>query len=116
MSFISLLLLGVCARVLCVSCSRLWFVCEVVLVPYVDALTVMCVLLFMLDVSMLRVCEDVRMTAMMVVGDGEGVVRVTAGHGYVGGISGSGECGAWGERSWWSMWNVYVFSSEMYMG
>ena len=38
-------------------CSHLWFVCEVVVVLYVDevvAVTVMCVLLF---VCMLRECE-----------------------------------------------------------
>ena len=43
---------------------------------------------------------------------------VSAGH--VGGTRGSGivssadidECGAWDERSWWSMWDVYVFGSE----
>ena len=43
---------------LCCVCSRLWSVCEVVVVPYVDAVvavTVMRVLLFVLHVCMLRV-------------------------------------------------------------
>ena len=42
---------------LCGVCSRLWSVCEVVVVPYVDvvgAVTVMCVLLFVLHMCMLR--------------------------------------------------------------
>ena len=39
---------------LCGVCSRPWSVYEVVLVPYVDAVTVMRVLLFALDVTVLR--------------------------------------------------------------
>ena len=42
----------------CCFCGRLWSVCEVVVVPYMDAVvsvTVMRVLLFVLHVSMLRV-------------------------------------------------------------
>ena len=73
--FLSLLLLGRCSRVVVHG------VCEVALVPYVvgavdavDAVTVMCALLFVLDVSILRVCD----------GDGNasvgGVVAVSAGH------------------------------------
>ena len=49
------------------SCGRLWSVCVVVLVPYVDAVVVvsmMRVLLFVLHVCMLRECE----------GDGNAVV------------------------------------------
>ena len=38
---------------LCSVCSRAWSICEVVLVPYVDAVTVMRVLLFVLHVCML---------------------------------------------------------------
>ena len=52
MRFLSLLLLGLCA---CVVCSHV-VVCEVVLVLYVDAVvavTVMHVLLFVLHVCML---------------------------------------------------------------
>ena len=44
-------------------------VCEVFLVPYVDevvTVTVMCVLLFLMDVCMLRECEGIRVTAMLV--------------------------------------------------
>ena len=42
---------------LCCVCSRLWYVCEVVVVPYVDAMvsvTVMRVLLIVLHVCLLR--------------------------------------------------------------
>ena len=45
---------------LCDVCGRPWSVCEVVLVPYVDAVvtvTVMRVLLFVLHVCMLRECK-----------------------------------------------------------
>ena len=52
-------------------CGRLWSVSEVVLVPYVDAVvavTVMCVLLFVLHVCTLRECEGARLTAMLVWG------------------------------------------------
>ena len=48
MRFLSLLLL--CLS----SCGRLWSVCEVVVVPYDDAVTVMRVLLFVLHMCMLR--------------------------------------------------------------
>ena len=57
MRFISLLLQGLRA---CVVWDRLWSVCEVVLVPYVDAVTVMHVLLFLLEVCMLRERERVQ--------------------------------------------------------
>ena len=39
-----------------------------VLVPYVDAVTMMRVLLFVLYVYMLRECDGVRLTAMLVWG------------------------------------------------
>ena len=42
---------------LCDVCSRPRSACEVVLVPYVDAVTVMCVLLIVLHVCMFRECE-----------------------------------------------------------
>ena len=59
MRFLSLLLLCMCACVVgVVMCSgRLWSVCEVVLVPYVDAMVVVSVvrvLLFLLQVCMQR--------------------------------------------------------------
>ena len=53
------------------SCGRLWSVCEVVVVPYVDevvAMTVMRVLLFVLHVCLLRECDGVRLTPMLVWG------------------------------------------------
>ena len=53
------------------SCGRLWSVCEFVVVPYVDevvAVTVMRVLLFVLHVCLLRECDSVRLTAMLVWG------------------------------------------------
>ena len=56
----------VCVLVLC-----LWSVCKVVVVPYVDEVvdvTVMCVLLFVLHVCLLRECNGVRFTAMLVCG------------------------------------------------
>ena len=49
-------------------CGRLWSVCDVVVVPYVDevvAVTVMRVLLFVLHVCLLRECDGVRLTAML---------------------------------------------------
>ena len=45
----------------------MWYVCEVVVVPYVDAalaVAVMRALLFVLDVCMLRECECTRVTEM----------------------------------------------------
>ena len=54
---------------LCCVCGRLWSVCEVVVVPYVDAVVaVMHVLLFVLHVCLLRECDGVRLTAMLVCG------------------------------------------------
>ena len=48
-------------------CSHLWSVCEVVMVPYVDAVfSVMRVLLLVLHVCMLRECDGARLTAMLV--------------------------------------------------
>ena len=54
------------------SCGRPLSVCEFVSVPYVDAMTVMHILLFVLLVSMVRECEDARVTAMLVWRTGEG--------------------------------------------
>ena len=58
--------------VLCLwSCSRLWYVCEFVVVPYVDeavAVTVIRVLLFLLHVCLLREWDGVRLTVMLVWG------------------------------------------------
>ena len=58
--------------VLCLwSCGRLCSVCEVVVVPYVDAsvaVTVMRVLLFVFHVCLLRECDGARLTAMLVWG------------------------------------------------
>ena len=68
MKFLSLLLLGLSA------CGHPWSVCEVVLVPYVDAavaVTVLRVMLFLLDVCMLRECKGARVTAMLLWGTGE---------------------------------------------
>ena len=51
------------------TCGRLWSVCEVVVVPYVDEVvvaTVMRALLFVLHVGLLRECDGVRLTAMQV--------------------------------------------------
>ena len=50
------------------SGSRLWFVGEVVVVPYKDtvvALTVMRLLLFVLHVCMLKKCDCARVTAIL---------------------------------------------------
>ena len=58
MRFLSLLLLGLCA---CLVSVVIWSVCEVVLVHYVDlvvVVTVMHVLLLVLQLCMLRECED----------------------------------------------------------
>ena len=59
MRVISHLLLGLCS---CVVCVVMWssLVCMLISVPYVDAMvavTVMHVYLFVLRVSMVRVCE-----------------------------------------------------------
>ena len=79
-NYISLgLMLGPCACVVCVvmSCHVMscpLSVCEVVFVPYVDAVvvvTVMRVVLFLLDVCMLRQCESARLTEMLVWGTRE---------------------------------------------
>ena len=51
------------------SCGHLCSACEVVMVPYVDAVavvTVMCVLLFVLHVCLLREFDGARLTAMLV--------------------------------------------------
>ena len=68
MRCISLLLIGLCA---CVeSCRCQWSVCEVILVPFAVGVvvTVMRVLLFVWDASMLRECGSARVTAMLVWG------------------------------------------------
>ena len=55
----------------CCVCGHIWSVCEFVVVPYVDevvAVTVMCVLLFVLHVCLLRECDGVKLTAMLVWG------------------------------------------------
>ena len=53
------------------SCGRLWSVCDVVVVPYVEAVvavTVMRVLLFVLHVGQRRECAGARLTVMLVSG------------------------------------------------
>ena len=61
-----------CVPVLCLwSCGRLWSICEFVVVPYVDevvTVTVMRVLLFVLYVCLLRECDGVRLTEILVWG------------------------------------------------
>ena len=57
------------AVVICWCC--LWSVCEFVVIPYVNAVvaaTVMRVLLFVLHVCLLRECDGVRLTVMLVWG------------------------------------------------
>ena len=88
-------------------CGRLLSVCEVVVVPYVDAVvavTVMRSLLFALHVCLLRECDGVRLTAMLVwrwtrCGDGRGVV--SAGH--IGGTRGSGIVSSATDLLWMSV-------------
>ena len=58
------------------------------MVPYVDTVTVMRVLLFVLHVWMLRECDGARLMAMLVWGMDEGVVVMNTGH--VGGTCGLG--------------------------
>ena len=59
------------------SCGRLWSVCEVVLVPYMDVVvvTVIRVLLFVVHACMLRGCDC---DSNAGVGTGAGVVAVSA--------------------------------------
>ena len=63
---------GYVSLVLCLwSCGRLWSVCEVVGVPYVDAVfavTVMRVLLFKLHECLKRECDGARLMDMLVWG------------------------------------------------
>ena len=69
MRYLSLSLLGMCACVVSVVMWLLFYVDEVVLVHYVDAVVaviVMRVLLFVLHVCMLRECENASVTAMLV--------------------------------------------------
>ena len=78
-------------------------VCEVVLVPYVDAVvavTVICVLLSVLHVCMLSECEgdgnaDVR--------DGGSICVVSAGHQCMGGARGSGTVSSAADVLWMSV-------------
>ena len=62
----------VCVCLVCILwqfSSRLWSVCKVVGVPYVDVVVAVTrVLLFVLHVCMLRECADTRLTAMLVWG------------------------------------------------
>ena len=69
--FLSLLLMGLCPCFVCVVCGRLWCVCEVVVVPYVDtvvAVTVMRVLLFVLHLCLQREGDGARLHGNTVVG------------------------------------------------
>ena len=72
--FLSLFLLGMCPCVVSVAmwpCGCLCVVCEVFMVPYVDAVvavTVMRVLLFVLHVCLLRECDGVMLTTLLVWG------------------------------------------------
>ena len=50
------------------SCGRHWSVCKVVSVPYVGAVTLMGVPLFVLHVSMVREYEGARVMSMLVCG------------------------------------------------
>ena len=53
------------------SCGSLWYVCDVVVVPYLDAevaVTVMRVQLFVLHVCLMRECDGARLTAILVWG------------------------------------------------
>ena len=56
---------------LCCACVHLWSVCEVVVVPYGDevvSVTMMRVLCLVKHVCLLRECDGVRLTAMLVWG------------------------------------------------
>ena len=74
MRFLSLLLLGLCPCVVSVvmwSCGRILSVFGVVAVPHMDAVVAVTVVRFplvVLHVCMLRECEGVRVTAMLVRG------------------------------------------------
>ena len=81
------------------------------MVPYVDAVeavTVMCVLLFVLHVCMLRRCEGERVTAVLVWGMSEVLLWLVQGMCVVyvvqvlciSQLTYIDECGAWDERSW----------------
>ena len=78
------MLCDVCSHVVVIDLSvRLsWYLLNV------DVVTVMRVLMFMLDMSMLREYEGARVNNAGV-GNGEGVVWVSSGHEYVGGTHGS---------------------------
>ena len=89
MRMLSLLLLDLCACVVSVV-MWLYLACEVVLVPYVDVVvvvTVMCVLLFVLQVCMLRECDG---DGNADVGSGGVVIVASARCEYMGGTRGSG--------------------------
>ena len=68
-------------------CGGHWSVCEVILLPCV--VTMMRVLLFVCDVSMLRECGSARRYSNAGVGDEGSEVSVSAGHEYMGGTDGS---------------------------
>ena len=53
---------------LCCVCGYLWSVCEVGVIPYVDAVAVIVMhgLLFVLHVCLLRECDGAKLTAMLV--------------------------------------------------
>ena len=55
----------------CVVFVVMWSACEVVFLPYVDAVTVIRLPLSVLHVCTLRECEGARLTAMLVWGTGE---------------------------------------------
>ena len=50
------------------SCSRLWSVCDVVVVHYVDAVVSVTVMRVLLFVCLLRECDGMRLMAMLVWG------------------------------------------------
>ena len=74
------------------------------MVPYVVgamvAVDMMCVLLFVLDVSMLRECQGDGNAGMV---DGRGVVLVSAGYEYVGDTRGSRSVSSAANVLWMSM-------------
>ena len=69
--FILLLLLGLCPSVVSAVVWSLWSVCEVVVVPYVDAVVAVTTMRVLLHVCMLRECEGAKVTAMLVWGMAE---------------------------------------------
>ena len=92
--FLSLLLQSMCACVVSVVMWCLWSACEVVVVPYVDAVvavTVMRVLLLVLHVCMLKECDGARVRGCVGVSNaGVGAWR----------RCGCGDCSACGWYTW----------------